>query len=70
LGCTALAEVIFEWGSYFKEINGFRGCKSLSRIIIPSSVKGIHFDVFFCCASLTEVIFEMPSHCRAIYGSA
>jgi hypothetical protein len=39
--CTGLTEVIFAADSHLRTINGFRGCRSLSRLEIPASVEEI-----------------------------
>jgi hypothetical protein len=45
-----------------REIDGFYGCTSLSRIEIPSSVEVIGSNGFTECRSLTTVIFASESH--------
>ena len=56
--------------------SGFTHCRSLSRMIVPASVKKLHNDVFYNCANLKEVYFtkhtSVPSlgNTDAFYGVA
>jgi hypothetical protein len=51
-----------------REISGFRGCISLCRIELPSSVEKIGLYGFHGCRSLNEVVFSSDSHLREIFG--
>jgi hypothetical protein len=61
-------EVTFETKSRLKKLCGFQNCRSLRRIIIPTSIEEIHFDAFTNCDSLLEVTFEENIWLRVIQG--
>jgi hypothetical protein len=69
--CPSLMKVIFESDSHLTRINGFQGfqgCSTIPRILIPSSVEGIDSGAFSRCTSLVEVIFESGSRLKGIDG--
>jgi hypothetical protein len=61
-GCTSLNEIVFSSDSHLREIYRFRGCTSLCRIEIPSSVEMIASEGFHGCTSLRVVIIS--TRCR------
>ncbi|MCL1931897.1 MAG: leucine-rich repeat domain-containing protein [Treponema sp.] len=65
-GCDSLISVIFAESSQLETIgNGtFSGCKNLTNITIPASVRSIGEWAFDDCASLTNII--IPSSVRSV----
>jgi hypothetical protein len=51
-----------------KTIRDFRGCTSLLRIEIPSSVEVIGYGGFLGCTSLEDILFSADSHVKEMYG--
>jgi hypothetical protein len=68
LNWKSLKEIVFLLPSRVKEICGFKGCTSLRRLEIPSSVEVISYCGFNGCTSLNELIFSSDSHVREIGG--
>ena len=58
--CAAIKKITFESGSVCAEIgdSAFEGCKMLSKIILPASLKTIGDYAFNLCSSLTAL--ELP----------
>ena len=55
-GCTALNSVVFEGDNMTQiNINTFNGCKALSSIDLPESVKLIDYNAFLRCSALKEI---------------
>jgi hypothetical protein len=61
-----IREVVLGSNSRFRVNGGFCDFRSLSQIIIHSSVERICFNAFSDCPSLNEVFFESASHLRHI----
>jgi hypothetical protein len=59
-----LTEVLFEPGSHLTQINGFQGCTSIRRIVIPPSVQSISRRAFSRCLSLRLIEFSGGSQLR------
>jgi hypothetical protein len=59
---------MFGCDCHLKTIGGFRGCISLRRIDIPSSVEIIDCFGFHECRRLSEVIFGSDCHLKRICG--
>jgi hypothetical protein len=67
-GYESVTKVFFLGQPGLKEISGFHGCTSLSRLEIPSSVEVIRASGFSGCTSLNAIVFSSGSHLRAISG--
>jgi hypothetical protein len=59
---------LFSSDSHLKEIVGFRGCTSLCRIEIPSSVETIGIGAFFGSTSLRVIIIRPGCRIRGNTG--
>jgi hypothetical protein len=57
-GCKRLIEVVLHEGVKTIGESAFRGCSSLPRIIIPSSVTAIVRMAFYDCSTLVEVVLN------------
>ena len=57
-GCKRLIDVVLHEGVKTIGESAFRGCSSLPRIIIPSSVTAIVRMAFYDCSTLVEVVLN------------
>jgi hypothetical protein len=64
----SLHETVFSSDSEVSEMDGFRGCTSLSRMESPSSVRVIGFFGFRGCRSVHEINCSSDSHIISING--
>ncbi len=59
-GCKGLNKVVFPEGLQIIEERSFSGC-ALKKIIIPKSVKKIHYHAFGYCCFVTDIIIPIQT---------